>query len=92
MPFNRSELHISKIDEFAAWAEKKGWKREPTKGYYEVLRMRKPGRKPLILYKRIRTDHATIGWDQKAGASLVEQWLHEKRLAREEVRDEHADS
>ena len=89
MPISRAHLHESKIDEFAAWAEKHGWERQPTKGEYEVLRLRKvrvPGQKikkshrdPIIFHQRLRSDHATIGWNQSVGHGLVRTWLNERK-------------
>jgi hypothetical protein len=87
MSRTRALLHFDKLDDFAAWAATKGWVREPTKGAYEVLRLRKENpkkkrhRKPVIFYKRPRSDHATIGWDQQVGVDLVKQWLWERRAS-----------
>src|ERR1700722_19973985 len=37
---SRSMLALSKLEQFAAWAVADGFVREPTKGEYEVLRLR----------------------------------------------------
>ena len=80
MALTRALLHLSKIDDFAEWAATKGWVREPTKGIYEVLRLRKKGKpKPLIFHRRDSARHATIGWDQSPGHSLVRQWLRDRK-------------
>lgn len=51
---DRSTLHVSKLDDFAAWAESQGFTREPTRGTWERLRLHHPKRRhPLIVYERI---------------------------------------
>lgn len=80
MATDRATLHLSKVGEFAAWLERRGWVAVPTRGEYEVLRMRHPEQaKPLILYARDRTDHATFGYDQASRFFLVKLWLRERR-------------
>lgn len=50
---NRHTLHIGKLDSFKEWLVKDGWEIEEPKGFYEVLRARKSGRKnPLIVYRK----------------------------------------
>lgn len=57
---NRNTLSVKKIDEFKAWLEKNGWQLQKTKGFYEVLRAVKQGRKhPLIVYYRHDTHKGT---------------------------------
>ena len=76
MPASRAHLHLSKLDAFAEFLTLRGWTRGGTKGYYEVLRMFHPGRKkPLILYARNATEHATVGFDDMP---LVKAFLREK--------------
>ena len=93
MPITRALLHLTKVEEFAAWAETQGWERLPAKGVYEVLRLRKnhPGAKPTIFYRRERSDHATIGWDQGQGNALVHRWLRERREGEAKPKDETGD-
>lgn len=57
----RSLLHLDHLDEFRAWSEARGWKSEPCKGFYEVLRMRHASHSaPVIFYKRAEAkQHAT---------------------------------
>ena len=51
---NRHILAITKLDDFRDWLIADGWEIQDTKGYYEVLRARKQGRRnPLIVYKRL---------------------------------------
>ena len=55
---NRNTLAVSKLEDFKIWLIFEGWKIAETKGYFEVLRAVKEGRKnPLIVYKRLSTDN-----------------------------------
>ena len=55
---NRNTLAVSKLEDFKIWLIFEGWKIVETKGYFEVLRAVKEGRKnPLIVYKRLSTDN-----------------------------------
>lgn len=78
---SRSLLHENKIEEFAAWAIADGFDREPTKGVYEVLRLRWrekiDGRRmqPYIFFKRDRSSHVT---SQAEGTQLITRWLRSK--------------
>jgi len=74
----RGLLHLDKVDAFAAWLEARGWVREPTKGIYEVLRMRSPeAPAPMILFARDRSRHATT---QGGTHRLVREFINETRL------------
>ena len=79
---NRELLALSKIDEFAAWAETQGFTRVPTKGDYEVLRLQMDRQKPILFYTRLSTlsggtpIHATAQHD---GAQLVRRWLRARK-------------
>jgi hypothetical protein len=79
MPQDRSRLHLSKVGAFADWAEGNGFTREPTKGEYEVLRLRPDGGgAPLIWFRRDRGDHATTQYQRRGEGSpvrLVNRWL-----------------
>lgn len=69
----RELLHRSKVEEFASWAIRQGYKRQPTKGVYEVLRLGTPeGDGPLLFYLRDTGDHATTFGE---GTRLVRRWL-----------------
>lgn len=67
---------MTKIDEFAEFCAGKGYAREPTKGAYEILRLRKEGEPPVTFYQRTGTDHATA---QGKGLGLVSSYLASKR-------------
>lgn len=77
---NRNTLHISHIPDFKAWLQSTGWTIEPTKGLFEVLRARRPGRKaPLIIYSRMDAkQHVTV---LDRDRSLVRSFLRERRGA-----------
>lgn len=77
---DRSRLHLSKLDAFAEWAATQGYEREPTKGYYEVLRLRRKGEPPHIFHRHEGGDHATT---IKGSTYLVTRWLRDKRRAAE---------
>lgn len=58
---NRSELHVSKLGEYREFCESLGWREVPTKGAYEVLRMRHPVKAaPLIVHRRENAEHLTV--------------------------------
>lgn len=74
-------LHMTKLDDFAEWACARGWRREQTKGEYEVLRLRQ-GAACLCYFQRSGTEHAT---SYGLGLDLVERWLRartDERAAR----------
>nr|DAR61281.1 MAG TPA: hypothetical protein [Caudoviricetes sp.] len=75
---NRNTLHISRIPDFTAWLQSTGWTIESTKGLFEVLRARQPGRKaPLILYSRmVAPQHVTV---LDKDMPLVRIFLRERR-------------
>ena len=46
-------LHLNHMEAFEDYLVDRGWRIEPTKGIYEVLRARKTDRQyPLIVYKK----------------------------------------
>ena len=59
---DRNRLHLSKLDEFAAFCEADGWRREAPKGNFEVLRMRNPEWSgPLLVHARANeTGYLTV--------------------------------
>lgn len=51
---NRNSLHVSKLQEFRAFCEGRGWIVAAPKGEFEVLRMTKPNEQvPLIVHRRL---------------------------------------
>ena len=72
----RDLLHKSKLQDFIQYAESKGYKEEPTKGEYEVLRLR--GSKGMaIFHERLdRGDHFTT---HGLATELVEQYIRDKK-------------
>lgn len=71
---SRRHLHLSKLDDFAAWAATRGWERVPTKGRYEVLRLRQDGQDDIVYFKRENAEYATM---VGKGSVLVYEWLEE---------------
>lgn len=75
---SRSLLAMSKLEEFAVWAIADGFVREPTKGEYEVLRLRWGEKingqrmQPYIFFRSDGAQHAT---SQAEGTQLVARWL-----------------
>ena len=48
---NRNTLSVIKLDDFKAWLVSDSWQIQVPRGFYEVLRATKEGRKhPLIVY------------------------------------------
>ncbi len=67
---NRHTLSVTSIDCFKDWLVADGWEIQEPKGFYEVLRATKEGRKhPLIVYFRYKTNlvHYTVA-DRDMGA------------------------
>lgn len=79
MAVSRSHLHLSKLDEFAAWAATQGYERQPTKGVYEVLRLKGANPVPFIYYRRATSEHASIPNNPQGAWFIVERWLRWKR-------------
>ncbi len=75
MPICRNLLHQNRINEFKDFLKTKGWNIENIKGEYEVLRATKHDQKPIILYQRLGTDHATIGWNMPHALKLVNKFI-----------------
>lgn len=78
----RNLLHFTKFDDFQAFCcGEHGYHRLPLNGSYEVIRLKRGNEKPVILYKRDRTDHASVFCD--AGHNLVRQYLKYCRKLKE---------
>jgi hypothetical protein len=67
---------MTKLVDFAAWAVSQGYNREPTKGTYEVLRLRKKGMSPVLFFKRDKGEHATSYGE---GTALVQLWINTRK-------------
>lgn len=79
----RNLLAITKLVDFAAWAQCQGYKVEPTKGTYEVLRLRKKGESPVLYFKRDGAQHATSYGE---GTALVQLWINSRKAKKEAVK------
>lgn len=75
---SRHRLHLSKLDDFAAFCESHGYTREPPiEAAYEVLRLRKPGTPAVIAHKRnTAKEHATL---HGKGEAMFSRWMRERR-------------
>ena len=71
---NRDQLHQNKLDEFVEWACEQGWTSEPTKGVFEVLRLRN-GKRLALGYQRGGCDHVTVYGES---ATLVKEWMRQR--------------
>ena len=82
MARSRSTLHFSKLEEFTAWLESKGWRSVELKGPYETLRMVNKGKyglRTLLVYcKDGATQHLTTSGISE---QLVQKWLREREAA-----------
>lgn len=57
---NRHTLAVTKLNDFKEWLIKDGWEIQDTKGYWEVLRAVKQGKKrPILVYRRIDSNNGT---------------------------------
>ena len=71
----RDLLHKNQLSAFREWLIADGWTIEPTKGFYEVLRIRKPNHAaPVLFYlKHEPTEHITTFG---LGTSLARQFVN----------------
>lgn len=54
-------LHHSHIEPLKKWLINDGWTIQDTKGFYEVLRATKDGKRPLIVYTKLNAkEHYSI--------------------------------
>lgn len=74
---NRCLLHHIDLEKFKEWLCKNGWMLETPKGFWEVLRARKDGRKdPLIIYERYNSkQHYTV---MDRDVSIVRKFISDK--------------
>jgi hypothetical protein len=89
---DRGQLHESKVDEFAAWAEQHGCRREPVpaRAEYERLRLRPTrGGAPILFYSRERRNmfggtpqHLSTSKD---GLRLLRRWFADRRKAAQQT-------
>lgn len=74
---SRSLLALAKLEEFAAWAIAQGYRREPVKGTYEVLRLRKQGESPVLYFKRDKGPFHATSYGE--GTALVQKWINTRK-------------
>ena len=64
---SRCTLHKTKLAEFQAFCETRGWQAETPKGPYEALRMRHADRRdPLIVHDRIEAKEHYTTWGESS--------------------------
>jgi hypothetical protein len=79
---SRHRLHVTKLEEFAVFCEANGWKRQPLKGEYEVLRMTHAVKHPLIIHTRLQThsgndvQHLTL---HGTAESMFSRWMSSRK-------------
>jgi|GEM_PF-2360147 hypothetical protein len=76
---SRNLLALTKLVDFAAWAVCQGYKVEPTKGTYEVLRLRRKSESPVLYFRRDKGEHATSYGE---GTALVQLWINTRKQAK----------
>ena len=80
---DRCTLHLSKLDDFAAFAETRGFRRVPPRGGYEVLRLERVQKVPgkigaLVYYRRSGAmEHASAA--DNATAGMVQAYVGAKK-------------
>ena len=72
---SRSRLHKSKLSEFKSWLESRDWNEEPTKDFYEVLRMKRMGETLLVHRRNDVKEHYTT-WG--ASDRELSVWLRKR--------------
>jgi hypothetical protein len=78
MSRSRSQLHFNTLEEFKAWLIARGWEEQPTKGFYEVLRMRhKKEKEPLILHRKDSATQHFTSWG--LSDKMVNSFLRSRR-------------
>lgn len=82
---DRATLALHLVDDFADWAERNGYRREPTRGAYELLRLRRviaSGRAklpPPLVFFRLDCGGRFPAAAQANGLKLVRRWIRERR-------------
>lgn len=77
---SRGRLHKTKLPTFTEWLEARGWVKQDTKDYYEVLRMRWPNDKsvePLLVHKKMEVKEHYTTWG--ISETLLSQWFRETK-------------
>jgi hypothetical protein len=78
---SRNRLHQKKLNDFAQFCSERGWKEEPFKGNFEVLRMRHLAHKqPLLVYQQLDAkEHLTT---HGIADRMLNQYLKERTWTR----------
>lgn len=78
MSRSRCTLHKTKLMDFTVFCRSRGWVSEPTKGCYEVLRMRHPDHAaPLIVHDRIAAAEHYTTWGESQTELIA--WMKSRK-------------
>lgn len=81
----RSMLHHSHIEPLKKWLINNGWAIQNTKGFYEVLRATKDGKRPLIVYTKLNAkEHYSIDERDK---NIIRAFIRDFDKYKEESED-----
>lgn len=73
----RDQLHVTKIQEFLDWVEQRpGWTVLPTKGAFEVIRVKHQDGRLALGHVRMHAHHVTV---QGRLQGLVDHWFRERK-------------
>ena len=74
---SRNRLHKNKLDDFKKWLLVHGWINCTPVGEYEVLRMKKPGARALLVFRRneLKEHYTTYGVSE----DQLSIWLKERQ-------------
>lgn len=75
---NRALIKKNKVEDFKGWLQEDGWQIEQPKGMYEVVRARKEGRRPLIVYSRDNkgNEHICV---QRRDEGIVRAYIRDRK-------------
>jgi hypothetical protein len=78
---DRGLLHFSQLEALTEWAKRRGWKEEPSKDAYEVLRLRL-GKQCAIFHRKSATkEHLTVWGDSERLAREYVRWCRQREEA-----------
>jgi len=82
---DRGLIHFNHLPLLSAWAQERGWKEEPVKDLYEVLRLRNGKQCAIFHKKHAAHEHVTVWGDsEKLGRQFI-RWLAEQPVQQEAV-------
>jgi hypothetical protein len=75
---DRGLVHFSHLTVLADWAKARGWKEEPVKDTYEVLRLRSGKQCAIFHKKHAAQEHLTVWGDSEKLARQFMRWHREQ--------------